>query len=68
MKMFRTNDPIADFNRWDSEREAALEKLPICSECGRRINEDTYFDIEGEYYHVKCFEKEHLKWTEDFIG
>ena len=64
--MMFTNDPIADFNAWDSEKERRLARAPKCAECGKPIQEDRLFDIDGELYHVKCFENNYLKWTEDY--
>jgi hypothetical protein len=65
VKMF-TNDPIADFHRYDSDREDALAKLPKCCLCGEAIQEEKLFDVGGDLYHVECFENEFLKYTEDY--
>lgn len=64
--MRRTGDPLYDFHQHDAEKEAMLAKAPKCSECGQPIQDDRLFDIDGELYHVACFEKEFLKWTEDY--
>ena len=29
-----TDNPLADFSRYDDEREESLAKLPVCDECG----------------------------------
>lgn len=42
----RTNDPIADFNRWDAEQEEWRKRLPKCNACGEYID-DYYYDIDG---------------------
>lgn len=65
--MYRTNDPLADFQRWDSDRERALTKLPKCSECDEYIQDDKYYDINDEPVCIRCLEKNHRKWTDDFI-
>lgn len=35
-----TDDPIADFDRWQAEQEEELEKLPICECCGQPIQQE----------------------------
>lgn len=34
----------------DDAMEAELEKLPVCSHCGEPIQDDYYFEIDGEIY------------------
>lgn len=43
-----TDDPIRDFERYDAELEKALEKRPICDECGEHIQDD-YMYVIGNY-------------------
>lgn len=43
--MYRTDDPIADYDRYDRERTKWLESKPKCSECGEHIQEDTAVHI-----------------------
>lgn len=62
-----TDDPVADFGAWDEEQERKLEKLPVCDYCNERIDEDYYFDIDGEFYHEECLCKQFRKSTEDYI-
>ena len=61
-----TNDPLHDFHMHDAEMERKLQKAPKCAECGRPIQDERLFDIDGELYHVKCFEEQFLKWTDDY--
>lgn len=61
----RTDDPIADFNAWDAEREAQLEKLPICADCGERITTDFCYCINDEYICPDCMDSGYRKWTVD---
>jgi hypothetical protein len=63
-----TDDPVADFNRHDKEQQAAASRLPICVHCKKPIDEDEYYDIEGDCKCFKCLIKHHRKWTEDYIG
>lgn len=62
-----TNDPVADFHSYDAEQQMKLEQLPVCGYCGYHIQDEKCLDVEGELYHVECFEREHLKWTDDYV-
>ena len=66
MLMFYTNDPVADFHRYDSERERALQKLPKCSECGEPIQDEECFVYDGRYICESCMEG-FKKYVEDLI-
>jgi len=54
------------FARHDAEQEAQLEKLPECSECGEKIQDEHCFEINGEYICERCMEG-HKKHIEDLI-
>ena len=65
--MYRTDDPCADYDRFDAEREAALELLPVCCECGERIEDDFCFQINDEIICEDCMEQ-YRKFTTDLMG
>ena len=50
----RTDDPIADFNRYEAEQEKKLSQLPRCSQCDNYIQEETAYYIEGEWICEDC--------------
>lgn len=52
--MFYTDDPIADFNRYDDEQQRCLERLPRCAECGEHIQQDDAVCMDGHYYCDEC--------------
>lgn len=64
-----TDDPIADFNAYDRERQEWLDSLPVCAHCKEPIQDRRYFEIEGENVCREClteyceehFEKENRK-------
>lgn len=64
---YRTDDPFADFDRWDAEQTAKLEKLPKCEECGEPIQDDCYYEINGECVCPECLDNNHKHWVEDYI-
>lgn len=63
----RTDDPVADFERYDAEQEAELEKMPVCTNCLERIQDGYLFDIEGELYCEECAYELFRKDTADYI-
>lgn len=64
--MITSGDPLRDFDRHDEECEKALQKLPVCDECGEPINEDEYYDVYGEILCWTCLKAKFQKWTEDY--
>ena len=65
--MFRTDDPIADFERYDAEQQKKLDRLPKCCHCGEPIQDDFCFDLgDGEIYCEDCLKKCFWVSTESF--
>ena len=62
-----TDDPIADFNRYEAEQQKLLEKLPICYECGEPIQTEDCYEINDELICPKCLKDNHRKKVEDYI-
>ena len=63
----RTDDPLADFDRWDAEQTAKLAQHPICAECDEPIQDDYYYEINGECVCPECLDNNHKHWVEDYI-
>jgi len=55
--MFITDDPVADFLRYDAEQEKELERLPHCAECDQRIEDEFCYQINGEILCETCMEQ-----------
>lgn len=58
-----------NFDQWahhEAMQTAWLQRQPVCSHCGRHIQDERLFDINGELYHTDCAEKVFCKWTEDY--
>ena len=65
---YRTDDPVADADRYFSEREERwLQSLPICSECGEPIQTEECYEINDELICPDCLEFNHRKRVEDYI-
>lgn len=50
-----TDDPIADFNRYDREREAEEARYPRCHDCGEPMFEE-YYEFDGRKICSDCIE------------
>lgn len=58
-----------NYDQWgyhEARQTAWLQTRPIYSYCGKPIQDERLFDINGELYHPDCAEKEFCKWTEDY--
>lgn len=64
--MWLSDDPVADFERHDRDQQQQLEQLPVCDECGERIQDDMYFDIDGEILCEDCMIRRYSRRTEDY--
>lgn len=62
-----TDDPIADYDRWECEQQAKLDKLPHCDDCGQAIQDDHFYLINDMNICPECLNMNYLKWTCDFI-
>lgn len=65
--MFYTDSPTDDFERYSAEQEAKLDKLPRCSECGERIQDEYCFEINDEYICEHCMDENHRKAVDDIV-
>lgn len=52
--MFYSDNPIADFDRWDAEQNKQLENLPVCADCDNPIQDETAYYINGEWICRDC--------------
>lgn len=52
---------------WEQARREA--RLPVCEnpKCKKRINDDFYFEIDGEILCEECVNLRYRKYTEDYI-
>ena len=65
--MYYSDDPGRDFDNWNADQEAGLERLPICSECEQPIQNEDCYEINGELVCPRCLEENHKKCTSDYI-
>lgn len=65
--MIWTDDPVKDAERYFNEQEEALEKLPRCSQCDCRIQDEYAYYINDEWVCERCmneFRKDITEYTE----
>lgn len=53
---FRCGDPLSDFDALEREKDRMLELLPICDgeNCGKHIDDEYCFEIDGETLCLEC--------------
>lgn len=68
MSYFRSGDPLDDFDRLDRAQAAWEARLPKCERCGKPIQDETYFYIDGEILCEKCMTDEYGRSTEDYLN
>lgn len=56
-----TDDPISDFHEYDAECEDWLYSRPICDICDEHIQDDFYFEINGEKICECCMNENFRK-------
>lgn len=52
--MYYTDNPIADFERYDAEQHSQLEHRPVCVDCGHHIQDETAYYINSEWICMDC--------------
>ena len=63
---------IDNYKAWEyaeRERERRLARLPICEgyKCGKRIQDEDYYDVDGEILCEECMKKKYRRFTEDLL-
>lgn len=58
--MYRTDDPLADFDRHEAEQERKRRRIPRCSECDEHIQDEYAYYINGEWICEECM-RQYLK-------
>jgi hypothetical protein len=52
--MFRTDDPLADYDRHQDEIDEWMNSLPKCAYCGEPIQDEQCYLINEELIHIDC--------------
>lgn len=67
MGIYRSDCPDRDFLNHEAEQESWLARRPVCADCGEHIQDDHYFDINGEAICPDCMEGNYRKEIGDYI-
>lgn len=60
-----TDDPVRDFEAYDSEKEARLSRKPVCSVCGEHICDDSALLLWDEYVCKQCITR-NMVWVDEY--
>lgn len=52
--IYPSDDPNADFDRWEAEQERLMDELPVCDYCYETIADDHWYDINGDNICQDC--------------
>ena len=66
MKMPWTDDPLADFHQDDARQQKALDRLPKCSICDKPIQDEHFYEINGDNICLECLE-DFERDTDDYV-
>ena len=50
------------FQQHDAEQEELLEQCPVCICCGEHIQDEFYYDIDGDTYCDRCLKDTFLRF------
>ena len=64
---FYTDNPLADFERWDSEQAEQIAKLPVCEYCGEPIQDEHFYLINDEVICKECLNAHFRKFVDEYI-
>lgn len=62
-----SDDPIADFNRYDAERARLIEQLPKCAWCDEPIQDEYFYLINDDPVCQDCLDTHFKKAVEDYV-
>lgn len=65
--VYKTDDPIHDYERYDAELASERRRLPVCDDCGEPIEGEHTYLIYDSYICVDCLHRNYRKRTEDLI-
>ena len=60
---------IDNYKAWEHaerERERRLLSFPICERCRERIQDEDYYDVDGEILCEECMKRKYRRKTEDY--
>lgn len=56
MALYYTDDPVMDYECYESDLQDELDKLPKCCQCGEPIQQDRAVCFNDEYICDSCLD------------
>lgn len=56
MSYFRSGDPLDDFERHERKKEAWLARRPVCSCCGKHIQDEEALHFGDTWLCLECID------------
>ena len=66
--MYFTDEPAFDAEQYAEEQQRTLSRLPTCDVCGRHIQDDYLFDVDGSILCETCMEKLFKREVDRYAG
>lgn len=60
------NDPVADFERYDANRERELRKFPVCCICKEHIQQDYAVRYQDRWICDDCLDELREETLDEF--
>lgn len=61
-------DAVDFFNAYDRQQQKKLDRLPVCEYCREPIQDDFYYEIDGEILCHDCLDEVYRKEFHEFYG
>jgi len=55
------------YKRYEEDQERRLKHRPVCCICDEHVQDDFYYEINGEVVCRNCLEDHCKKYVEDYI-
>lgn len=66
MSIYRSDDPMRDFSKWEKEIQEWESSLPRCDSC-KEVLDDYVYDIDGEILCIECMIAKYRRDVEDYV-
>lgn len=64
---YYTDNPVRDAERHQADQDRELERLPVCCFCDNPIQNEHFYEINGEAICPDCLENYFKRRTGDYI-
>lgn len=64
---FYSDNPVADYDRYDAYLARQEARLPVCDDCDKPIHGDDYYEIDGEILCEECMKDRYRRSVADWL-